>query len=87
MDKDWLLEFLISALAQTGGPITITLSVGGTVVSGDLATEREYFEKMASVIRMSGDPSSGDAFARLPYARDEAAMRLLDEGADPEEAW
>lgn len=78
MNQDDLLGLLISVAESGGARFPVILSVGGNIIEGEVVTEREYFEEMASMI--GGDPDSKEVFANIPGWMDEAAMRGLDEG-------
>jgi hypothetical protein len=45
---DWYLQHLVKLANDTGLEFGITLSVGGSVVSGTLISGRKYFDKFAS---------------------------------------
>lgn len=83
MQQDILLELLISRVERSSMRFSVILSVGGTIVEGDVVSEREYFEEVASLIK-SVNPDTQETFASVPDLMDHVAMRGLDEGRDPE---
>ena len=83
MHQDILLGLLISRVERSGMRFSVILSVGGTIIEGDVVSEREYFEEVASLIR-SDDPDTQETFANIPNLMDQVAMRGLDQGRDPE---
>jgi hypothetical protein len=83
LSGDYLLVLLNKAI-QDGGTVGLTLSTGGTVVTGEMVGEREYFEEIASLMQ-TNDPGLQEDFASMPHIIDQVAMEQLDKGADPEE--
>ncbi|GAJ91066.1 gas vesicle accessory protein GvpU [Rhizobium rhizogenes] len=47
-EHDWLLEMLVQVANDAGGKFNITISVGGTLISGTLIGGAEYFESFAN---------------------------------------
>jgi hypothetical protein len=56
--QDWFLQSLVDLVNRTGVPIGITLTVGGTQVSGHLSSGKAYFEGFASVFTQSFQQSA-----------------------------
>jgi hypothetical protein len=52
--KDWLLQGLVDLSNKNGLRITITLNVGGTLISGLLISGEEYFELLAQSLEQTG---------------------------------
>jgi len=46
-DNDWFLALLVDHVNEHGGSIPLTVTVGGSVVSGTLIGVREYYERTA----------------------------------------
>ena len=46
--QDWLLE-LVSKFAHSGVSQSVTLFVGGAVISGEIISGQDYFEEMAKI--------------------------------------
>lgn len=46
-DSDWFLALLVDHVNEHGGSIPLTVTVGGSVVSGTLIGVREYYERTA----------------------------------------
>ena len=88
-DDDFFLALLIQ-WAQKGAGLPITLSVGGTIIAGDMISEHEYFDGLAQLYQATDPEFDEDAtlfkdlLRSIPHAADQAAMMHLDEGADPE---
>jgi hypothetical protein len=87
MDEDFWLRWLIATVEDSDFRTSITLSVHGTLLEGDLISEQEFFEGFAS--RITGDTPETQArdrenFSTMPSQFDAAAMQGLDEGEDPE---
>lgn len=58
-------------------PLDVTLNVGGTLVSGELITEDEYFERLASWLENDAVPGSRE---RLEAFADEQSRLLKEAG-------
>ena len=48
---DSLLKLLVDAANKTGMGIPVTLTVGGLLISGQLAARRDYFHAFAQTLR------------------------------------
>lgn len=48
-DTDWFLQFLVNLVNKYGLKFGITINIGGFLVSGNLASGKEYFEGFAKV--------------------------------------
>jgi len=83
---DFFLSTLLK-MVEKGARTSITISVRGTVIEGDMISEREFFEETAAKIT-SDNPEheewARDLFGSLPAYMDEAAMSTFDVGEDPE---
>ena len=84
-NKDWFLQDIIR-LVDLGLSMGITLTVGGTVISGQLISGKVYFEKIATLVRggstnLGGDTLSaiGDSFERY--------TAIYDKPDDADENW
>jgi hypothetical protein len=88
LDNDILLSTLIS-MVEKGVETSITLSVRGTILCGDLISERGYFEGTAQMVT-SNQPDNAEFFQKLfsdlPGMLDRVAMERMDEGEEPEDA-
>jgi hypothetical protein len=51
--KDWFLQSAVETLANNGVEFSITLTVGGLIVSGTLISGRTYFTELAEFVRKS----------------------------------
>jgi hypothetical protein len=69
MRQDWFLEGLVAFVDQTQSSLSMTLSVGGTLVSGQLVGGKEYFEGMASMLGQGDVSASGSAQTKVQYLR------------------
>jgi|SoiMethySBSTD1v2_1073268.scaffolds.fasta_scaffold41027_9 hypothetical protein len=52
---DWFLEMLVNIADKTEVGVPVTLQVGGTLVSGTLASGKAYFEGIASLPFRKGE--------------------------------
>jgi hypothetical protein len=50
MNQDWLLEMLVAMVDAQSVSVNITLSVGGSLVSGKLVSGKEYFNSFADQV-------------------------------------
>jgi hypothetical protein len=81
----------VIALVEGGLRLPITVSVGGATIEGILISEEEYFELLSELVQAgSADFAEQaevlrEALRSMPSRDDEAAMRVIDEGADPEQ--
>ncbi|MBZ4418028.1 gas vesicle accessory protein GvpU [Myxococcus sp. RHSTA-1-4] len=75
-EVDWYLESLVHIVTATKFSIGVTLSVGGTVVTGQLISGKEYLELSAGQI--------SDAFKRLGVS-EEGAKGIKESLASPAE--
>jgi len=84
--RDIFLEILISEFVEHGVQIPITMSVGGTIISGYLVSEDKYFEEMSKLASESESEESAEviqeAIRAMPHHIDEAVTRLIDEGTE-----
>ncbi len=46
--SDWFLEQFVSLFNESGGAIGVTLTVGGTFISGTLISPEDYFKELGS---------------------------------------
>lgn len=58
-DKDWFLQMLVG-MANDGLGISITLNVGGLLVSGNLVSGKDYLIEFGEVLSKSLDPENGE---------------------------
>src|SRR5688572_33455126 len=58
--QDWFLESLVNIANETEVGVGVTLMVGGTVVTGTLASGKQYFEGLAGV-KFQGNQEICDA--------------------------
>ena len=89
MTKDSLLQVLILAVNDDPdtAKVPITLCVGGTLISGLMVSEREYFEEISSLFQSDDDTDTvQNAIRRIPARTDEAVMRMMDEDEEPNDA-
>jgi hypothetical protein len=79
---DGYLRYIMQQVNERGLPFRVTLSVGGTIVSGILTSEREYFEGLTQALKIV----IGRSGLREQYERGAniARERSEEEGA-PEE--
>src|SRR5215218_2115714 len=90
MDDSFFLALV--ELADKGLNLSIVLLVGGATIEGTIISEEEYHELLSELVEASSPEQVEQAehlkeFLRgAPSAYDRAAMRHLDEGADPESA-
>jgi hypothetical protein len=67
---DWHLQSVVAAFNSIGGtPVTVTLFVGGTLISGQLISGRAYFEHFASTF---GEAVSRGGEGPLEHLRSQA---------------
>ena len=82
--------------ANEGFSLPVILSVGGTIIAGDLKSEDEYFEGISELLRAGTADVADEDESRwweqirellrgIPSVGDETSMRRLDAGEDPEE--
>jgi hypothetical protein len=67
-ESDWLLAALVNGVNKTGGGLGLTLWVGGTIVSGTVASIADYFEGLAADFASAkgeGAPSMRTLFEKL----------------------
>lgn len=57
-DKDWFLQMLVG-LANDGMGVSLTLNVGGLLVTGNLVSGKEYFLEFGKIFAKSIDPEDG----------------------------
>lgn len=57
-DKDWFLQMLVG-MANDGMGVSITLNVGGLLVTGNLVSGRDYFLEFGRLLGNSIDPDDG----------------------------
>jgi hypothetical protein len=92
---DFFLKILVR-WASEGFSLAVILSVGGAIIEGDLISEAEYYEGISDLVRAKAtdvaDEDQGhwwEEFRKLlrgiPSMGDEASMRRLEAGEDPEE--
>lgn len=60
---DWFLQRLVRLANVTGVEIGITLTVGGSIISGELTGGREYFEAVAEQVRSAVPGEVGEAMS------------------------
>jgi hypothetical protein len=87
-EVDWYLESLVHIVTASSSSMGVTLSVGGTVVTGQLISGKQYLELSAGQI--------SDEFKRLGVSEEgaksikesfsKAAGRLYPEGVDSQPA-
>jgi hypothetical protein len=58
-DIDWFLRFLVQTVNGTEISYTITLNVGGLLVSGELIGGHKYFEGISEELKKAGLDSEG----------------------------
>jgi hypothetical protein len=87
---DYFLDGLVE-FAERGLKLPIIVSVGGATIQGRLISEDEYFKRLSELVYAKSPAVAQQAedlrekLPEMPRMADESAMRLLDEGADPEE--
>lgn len=83
---DWLLQALISGYADHGVQITVTLTVGGSVVSGLLIGGRTYFAEVQEMLsaKSQGD---GDIFAEIAEDFGSIGPDVYDKPDDASDEW
>jgi len=79
---DGYLRFLVQQVNERGLPLRVTLSVGGSVVSGILTGERQYFEGLTKALQLV----VGRSQPREQYERSAtiAKVALQEEGVSGE---
>jgi hypothetical protein len=84
---DSFLKLLVDAANKTGMGIPVTLTVGGLLISGQLAARRDYFHAFAQTLRnVNFTPSDSAAAAAAASFLEEAFARPLETAAEsPEE--
>jgi hypothetical protein len=73
MDQDWLLEMLVALVDAQSVSVNITLSVGGSLVSGKLVSGKEYFNSFAEQVS-SGFKDMGVSEATAKIMREQLAQ-------------
>ncbi len=73
MSQDWLLEMLVALVDAQSVSINITLSVGGSLVSGKLVSGKEYFNSFADQVS-SGFKDMGVSEATAKVMREQLAQ-------------
>ena len=68
-ELDWFLQILVDLVNKTGLGIPITLLVGGSIVTGLLASGKDYFNNFADELKGS--------FSGMPDFSEEAAESLV----------
>lgn len=66
IDVDWFLQFLVRTVTGTDMLYSITLNVGGLLVTGELVGGHKYFEGISDALRKAGmDSESSDMIKNL----------------------
>lgn len=66
---DWLLQWLIDFVGKTNTSIGVTLSIGGSLVAGELISHKAYFEQLS--VDFSG------AFAKFEEVDTEMVKKMI----------
>jgi hypothetical protein len=77
--QDWFLESLVNIANETEVGVDVTLMVGGTVVTGTLASGKQYFEGLAG-LKFQGNQEIGDVLKQV-FA--DAGQALQPAGDEP----
>ncbi|KAA3451641.1 hypothetical protein C7I87_06445 [Mesorhizobium sp. SARCC-RB16n] len=77
--EDWFLQSLVNLVNRTGAQIGITLTVGGTQVSGHLSSGKAYFEEFASVFAQSFERSAPEFAAAMKEVFEEYGQLYDDD--------
>jgi len=80
---DWFLAYLIERTLNTDAPLALTLSIGGTIVTGHVIGEEDYFIGLHQAMSHEyfGQSPSGNAVhgANLLHELAEASVRTSDQ--------
>ena len=85
-DVDWLLVSLIETYAADMVHIGVTLTVGGSVVSGTLISGRTYFAEVHDFLK-SKSAEEGDLFAEIAADFGSMGPDIYDKPKDAPEDW
>jgi len=83
---DWLLRAIIKNYSQSGYEIGVTLTVGGSVISGLLISGRSYFAELAKML-VSNSVSEDDIFAELADDLGGLGAEIYDKPTDAPDDW
>lgn len=59
-DPDWFLASLISVVNQSGSKLGVTLTIGGSVVSGNLCSGKAYFDAVGVTLGKAWGDNPGE---------------------------
>lgn len=65
VDRDWLLQFLVSDINEAGGSMPITLWMASGTVSGRLIPAKDYYEKIIGQLNQGAPPEVAEQNARV----------------------
>jgi len=68
IDSDWFLRSLVQAVNRHELMLGITLTVGGTLITGTLVPGREYFRDLAEQVASSADDDDAAEQLRATFA-------------------
>ncbi len=67
--KDWFLQFLVNTANKSQFELTITLNVGGFLVSGTLAGVKQYFADFGADFATSFDAGKGSEEIKATFQK------------------
>lgn len=65
---DWFLQWIVDFVSRTEGEVSITLTVGGNMISGSLISHKDYFTSMSESLSKpfeSDGPETAEAMKEL----------------------
>ena len=83
--EDWFLQSMIEVIINRGVEIGVTMSVGGSIVSGILISGKTYFEELGAVVAASSK-EEGDVSEMLGNSWKEY-RRLYEKPEDAGDDW
>ena len=82
-DKDWFLEQLVTIVNKTEMAVGITLTAGGTIISGELVGGKQYFEEFAETFSSSLFPTDEEFRKEVKRTFEENAKLYGPESSVP----
>ena len=67
--KDWFLQFLVNTANKSQFQLTITLNVGGFLISGTLAGVKQYFADFGADFAISFDAGEGSEEIKATFQK------------------
>lgn len=82
--KDWFLQFLVNLANKNEFELDITLTVGGFLISGTLASVRQYFDSLGTYFAspFNEKPNSSEVSATFQKIGDQCSCITPSEQTD-----